>query len=159
MNLKTRLRSTVAQKLSSERTRLSAIRRARRKRQLRRQPPHVDYFHQADDPFSVLTAQKLDALRQAYSLPFNVHHVSGPSDLHQGDSTRFAAWAQKDAAAIAPHFGVELGAVIDIASPTQAEVTGDGIWYVWTFLALSAYAAAAILGIALVKRAYRKKAQ
>jgi hypothetical protein len=42
---------------------------------------------------------------------------------------------------------------------TQAEVTGNGIWYVWTFLALSAYAAAAILGIALVKRAYRKKAQ
>ncbi len=39
---------------------------------------------------------------------------------------------------------------------TQAEVTGNGVYYIWTFVALVVYAAAAIMGIVLVKRKYRK---
>jgi len=40
---------------------------------------------------------------------------------------------------------------------TQAEVTGNSVYYIWTFVALAVYAAAAIFGIVLVKRKYRKK--
>ncbi len=40
---------------------------------------------------------------------------------------------------------------------TQAEVTGNGVYYIWTFVALAVYAAAAIIGIVFVKRKYRKK--
>jgi len=56
---------------------------------------------------------------------------------------------------IAAALGIVLMMILGLA--TQAEVTGNGIWYVWTFLALAAYAAATIIGIILVKRSYRKK--
>ena len=50
--------------------------------------------------------------------------------------------------------GIVLMLVLGLA--TQAEVSGNPVFYVWTFLALAVYAAAAIFGIFLVKRKYRK---
>lgn len=53
--------------------------------------------------------------------------------------------------------GIALMMILGLS--TQAEVTGNNIFYVWTFVALFVYAAAALLGIVLVKRKYRKKAE
>lgn len=52
--------------------------------------------------------------------------------------------------------GIVLMLILGLA--TQAEVSGNSIFYVWTFIALAVYATAAVLGIVLVKRKYRKKA-
>ena len=56
---------------------------------------------------------------------------------------------------IAAAAGIVLMMILGLA--TQAEVTGNSIYYLWTFVALTLYAAATILGIVLVKRKYRKK--
>lgn len=50
--------------------------------------------------------------------------------------------------------GIALMMILGLS--TQAEVTGNNIFYVWTFIALFVYAAVALLGIVLVKRKYRK---
>ncbi|MEZ5595665.1 MAG: hypothetical protein R3E84_04615 [Pseudomonadales bacterium] len=64
-------------------------RRARWQRRLRGESPAVHYFHQADDPYSHLVVQKLDALRSAYAIDFHIHLVSGPDRPFQGSSDLF----------------------------------------------------------------------
>ena len=83
----------------------SAQRRARFARRLKRQPPAVIYFHQVDDPYSHLAVQKLDQLRGAYRVPFDVALVSKPEAAYQGSSAHFDAWALRDAASVADAYG------------------------------------------------------
>jgi len=58
---------------------------------------------------------------------------------------------------IAAAAAIGLMMILNLAS--MAEVTGNSIYYFWTFVALTVYAAIMILGIVLVKRRYRRKAQ
>lgn len=68
----------------------------------------VHYFHQADDPYSHLAIQKLDALKASYRLPFVPHLVSAPAADFQGDDRHYANWAYSDAHSIAGFYGTSL---------------------------------------------------
>ncbi|MBN2559151.1 MAG: sodium:glutamate symporter [Clostridia bacterium] len=56
---------------------------------------------------------------------------------------------------IAAAAGIILMMILNLA--TMAEVTGNGIYYIWTFIALALYSLAMVAGIILVKRKYRRK--
>ncbi|MDH3642365.1 MAG: DsbA family protein [Gammaproteobacteria bacterium] len=75
-----------------------------------RQPPTIEYFHQADDPYSHLAVQRLRCLSRRYVVRIRPHLVSAPAPEFIGDAERFPAWALRDAADIAPHLDLEFRA-------------------------------------------------
>ena len=79
-----------------------------RGRLARRGQPTIHYFHQVDDPYSHLAAQKIDALTNRYKVKFKFHLAHNPADNEQGDALRFSAWALRDARTIASDYGAEL---------------------------------------------------
>ena len=79
-----------------------------RGRLARRGQPTIHYFHQVDDPYSHLAAQKIDALTNRYKVKFKFHLAHNPTDNEQGDALRFSAWALRDARTIASDYGTEL---------------------------------------------------
>ena len=74
----------------------------------RRGNPIVYYFHQVDDPYSHITEQKLDELKEQYTVDFVRHDVSMPDAVFQGDEGRFRNWALQDAKNIAPFYKTDL---------------------------------------------------
>ncbi|MEM1231912.1 MAG: DsbA family protein [Pseudomonadota bacterium] len=107
MNLKTRARSWLMRYMASERALEQQRSRGRAARKRDGHPPTVHYFHQVDDPYSHLVAQRLDALRHHYALRFEPHLVSAPAPEYQGNTEHFTAWARADAQLVAAHYGVE----------------------------------------------------
>ena len=79
-----------------------------RGRMRRRGNPTVYYFHQVDDPYSHIAEQKLEQLRDRYSVDFICHNVSMPDPIFQGDNSRFRNWALQDAKTIAPFYNADL---------------------------------------------------
>ena len=108
--LKTRFRSRMMRLMASENELRKKRRRGRLKRRIRRELQSVHYFHQVDDPYSHLVAQKLELLQQNYQLPFTMHLVSRPEDPFLGDAARFGDWAVRDAESIAADYGTEFKA-------------------------------------------------
>ncbi len=85
----------------------------------RRGAPVVHYFHQADDPYSHLAAQKLASLVDRYAVRFKYHLAGQPSAEEQGDSNRFTSWALQDARSIAPFYDARLPTAIDAPAAEQ----------------------------------------
>lgn len=85
----------------------------------RRGAPVVHYFHQVDDPYSHLAAQKIFDLFQRYSVRFEYHLAGPPNDEEQGDSNRFTTWALKDARSIAPFYDTNLPVKVDTPDAQQ----------------------------------------
>jgi len=76
------------------------------KRQATGTAHQVEYFHQLDDPYSHLSAQKLNELALAYDIeiiPHLIHPTGGKEQPYPED---LAAYARRDAAAVAPHYGL-----------------------------------------------------
>ena len=88
-------------------TRFQARRQHRGRKRRSPAGPVVDYFHQVDDPYSYLAVQKLNALKDRYSVTFKPHLVAPPPASFKGDEHNFDTWAREDAAAIAAGFGVD----------------------------------------------------
>ena len=95
-------------------------RRRTEKRRLRSDRPHeVHYFHQVDDPYSALTAQALAGLVQRYDIRLVPHIVPAPEDWAAPDRARLDAYGLRDAAAVAPAYGLKFNGR---AMPARAEV-------------------------------------
>ena len=86
----------------------------------RKGPPTIHYFHQVDDPYSHLAAQKIDALADRYKVKFEFHLAGSPTDHEQGDATRFPGWALRDARTVASDYGTELPQTVDQIDRHQA---------------------------------------
>ena len=108
--LQTGIRSAAIRILASEALLRSSRSRARLRRRLSGGEQAVHYFHRVDDPYSHLVVQKLDALREAYDIPFRIHLVSKPADSFLGSSEHFDTWALRDAQSIAHDYGTVLNA-------------------------------------------------
>lgn len=119
MKLKTRLRSTFMRHVSSPGYQQRQQNRARLKRRLTGQAAAVHYFHEVADPYSHLVVQQLDALKNRYNLPFQVHLTSPEEADFRGDDSRYGDWARNDAASIAEGYGVNFP---DGASPTTGAI-------------------------------------
>jgi 2-hydroxychromene-2-carboxylate isomerase len=124
MSLKSRLRSTAMNVLSSERLHNFQKAKANYLRRFRVEQPRVFYFHQVDDPYSHLAVQKLDALRAKYSLPFVVHLAKSPEAPFKGDVVRFGSWARRDAELIAPFFDTKFSPTVDPDQESIAVANG-----------------------------------
>ena len=130
----------------------SALRNLRRhaseaRRRISRQPHRVHYFHQVDDPYSHLASQVLARLSDAYDIELLPHLVGKPPEDAAPEPERLADFARKDAADIAPAYGllfprrdeapreplVELATSILAAAPThdfihRAAEIGTALW-------------------------------
>jgi len=89
-----------------------ALRKLRRgtaelRRVLSRRPHQVHYFHQVDDPYSQLAAQALPALVERYDIVLTPHLAAPPDDDAAPERERLEAFSRKDAADVAPAYGLE----------------------------------------------------
>lgn len=70
------------------------------------QKPTVHYFHQPDDPYSHLTAQVLEAMQVRYKIALVPWLVSAPDDAAAPERDKLKAYALRDAARVAGHYGL-----------------------------------------------------
>ncbi|MEQ9465005.1 MAG: DsbA family protein [Haliea sp.] len=66
----------------------------------------VEYFHQLDDPYSLLAAQCIGPLLARYEIDVRWHLVPGPSGANSPEPQLLAALARADAEAVAPGYGL-----------------------------------------------------
>jgi 2-hydroxychromene-2-carboxylate isomerase len=106
MSLRGRIAASVAAALTSPRTR--DVRRfvAERRRRARREPHRVHLFHAVDDPYAQLLAQVLPAFAARWDFELVPHLVGPPSDAAAPERERLAAFARRDAADVAPGYGL-----------------------------------------------------
>ncbi len=81
---------------------------ANRRRQGR--PHEVVYFHQIDDPYSALTAQTLATFVGRYDVRLTTHMVPPPEDWAAPERALLDDYGRRDAAAIAPAYGLSFSA-------------------------------------------------
>jgi 2-hydroxychromene-2-carboxylate isomerase len=109
--------------LTSPHTRTARRWIAERRRRLRGEPLRVHYFHQVADPYSHLAAQTLGALLDRYDVVLVPHLAGPPSDAAAPERARLEAFARKDAADVAPGYGLAFppgAAAPDAADVAQA---------------------------------------
>jgi 2-hydroxychromene-2-carboxylate isomerase len=76
-------------------------------RRLSGEAPVVDYFHQADDPYSHLAAQLAAPLAVRYGVRLRPWVVPPPDDAAAPERARLAVYALRDAARLAAEYGLE----------------------------------------------------
>jgi 2-hydroxychromene-2-carboxylate isomerase len=69
-------------------------------------PHEIDYFHQVDDPYSELAAQVLGRLVDRYDVLMRPYLVRPPADEAAPERALLEAFARKDAADVAPAYGL-----------------------------------------------------
>ena len=106
MSLKTALISRIAERLTGEPRLLARRAKAERQRVATNTPHIVEYFHQADDPYSHLTAQVLGAFAERYDIMLKVHLVGPPADWAAPERDRLDAYARIDAETLAQKAGL-----------------------------------------------------
>ncbi len=79
---------------------------AERERLSRGERHVVEYFHQLDDPYSLLAAQCIGPLLAHYEIDVRWHLVPGPSGANAPEPELLAALARADAKAVAPGYGL-----------------------------------------------------
>ena len=93
---------------------------AEQRRRLRGEPHRVLYFHQVDDPYGQLVVQVLPELAARYDVELVPYLVAPPSDAAAPDRERLAQFARRDAADVAPGYGLAFPA--DAAAPDPESV-------------------------------------
>jgi len=68
--------------------------------------PVIDYFHQADDPYSHLAAQLLGPLAHRYEVEIRPWLAPPPDDAAAPERDRLAAYARRDAVRLAAAYGL-----------------------------------------------------
>jgi 2-hydroxychromene-2-carboxylate isomerase len=93
-----------------------------RRRRLAREPHRIRYFHQVDDPYSQLAAQVLGELLGRYDVVLEPHLVGPPPDDAAPERERLAAFARKDAADVAPFYGLDFPEAAAAPGPADVEL-------------------------------------
>ena len=68
--------------------------------------PVIDYFHQADDPYSILMAQLLAPLAERYGVTIRAWLVSPPDYSAAPEADRLKTYALRDAPRVAAQYGL-----------------------------------------------------
>lgn len=89
-------------------------------RVLEKRGHEVEYFHQLDDPYSHLMAQVLAQLAERYDINVLPRLIRATGGKHQPESKKLAAWARRDAALIAPHYGLSFPSDAAVIPPFEA---------------------------------------
>lgn len=120
MSLRRRLEPLVTGALTSDALRDLRRALAEGRRRLARAPHRVLWLHQVDDPYSQLGAQVLARLAERYAIALEPRLVGPPPDDAAPERERLAAFARKDAADVAPGYGLAFPR--DAAAPPAAAV-------------------------------------
>ncbi len=123
MNLKTFIQSQFMRRLASK-ERLEKLRaKARAARLKSGERPTLHYFHHAADPYSYLAVQALPKIIERYDVDLVCRLTNGKTGDYQGEATMYFDWARRDAADVAPGYGLDAPTVAepDAARVTQAE--------------------------------------
>ncbi len=107
-SIKALVASLVTRLLTSQR--LQGFRRKRfaLKRRLTGSAAKVIYFHQPDDPYSVLLAAQLVKLKAAYRIELDCYVVPAPEASAAPDLARLMDWSRRDADRLAKQVATEL---------------------------------------------------
>lgn len=115
-----RLGSRVIRVLASPRRARAVHRLAEWRRRLTGAPHRIDYFHQVEDPYSHLAAQCLDRLAERYALEITPHLVGRGSTTDISEPELLRGFACRDAADVAPGYGLSFPA--NAAEPKGEQV-------------------------------------
>ncbi|MFT5774592.1 DsbA family protein [Hyphomonas sp.] len=107
MSLKTALVSRIAERITGAPQMQARRAKGERQRVAANSRHVVEYFHQADDPYSHLTAQVLGAFSERYDIALKVHLVGPPPDWAAPERERLEAYARSDADALAKKAGLD----------------------------------------------------
>ncbi|MEM1195656.1 MAG: DsbA family protein [Pseudomonadota bacterium] len=69
-------------------------------------PHRVEYFHQYDDPYSLLAEQALETFKERYDIELVVHQIRATGGALQPELEQLNIWAKRDADMVAPHYGL-----------------------------------------------------
>lgn len=106
MSIKTLLMPPISQRLLSRDRLLARRARAERDRQRRGEPHRIHYFHQLDDPYSLLAASSLTRLRERYPVEIVPHLVGPPADTVAPERERLVAYSRRDAELLSRRYGL-----------------------------------------------------
>ena len=95
-------------------------------RRLRRSPHEIELFHQVDDPYSQLALAAIPRLAERYAVRFRIRLVSPTDRLYAPEPELLAAYARRDCAWIAPHYGLQFSA--DTPRPEAGDVIRVERW-------------------------------
>ncbi|ABS61791.1 DSBA oxidoreductase [Parvibaculum lavamentivorans DS-1] len=125
------LEQVVASAITSARLRTLRRRRHAFVRQILRRRPLVRFFHQVDDPYSVLAIQAVPLLKERYDIDIEVHPVTAPDMAAAPEPKMLAAYGLRDAELLARHTGFSLDAsgltAIAPAPSAAALAAGDAL--------------------------------
>ncbi len=107
MSLKGLLSTPISGRLLSRERLLRRRARAERARLARGARLRIDYFHQPDDPYSLLAAGALPDLVQRYDVDVVPHGVGAPQDAVAPERERLVAWSRRDAALLARRYRLD----------------------------------------------------
>jgi len=123
MSLARRLAPWITATLTSDAVRDLRRAAAEARRRLARAPHRVLWFHQVDDPYSHLGAQVLAPLLERYAIELVPRLVGAPPDDAAPERERLVAFARKDAADVAPFYGLSFPR--DAAQPAPDAVAPE----------------------------------
>lgn len=106
MSLRRRVSPIVSRLLTSPTRRALARRAHEARRALRGGPHRVEYFHQVDDPYAQLVAPLLESLVDRYGIELVPVPVGPPPDDAAPERDQLEAFSRRDAADVAPYYGV-----------------------------------------------------
>ncbi len=112
MSLARAIRSTIMRRFADPARRAARWQRAEQARQRAGRAHEVLYFHQIDDPYSQLAVQALAPFLARYAVELKIKVVAEPTPIAIHEQSLWDQWAARDAAAIAPYYGLEYEAPV-----------------------------------------------
>jgi 2-hydroxychromene-2-carboxylate isomerase len=88
------------------------------RRRLSGAAPLIEYFHQADDPYSHLAVQLIGPLARRYGVEVRVWLTPPPDDAAAPERERLAAYALRDAPRVARQYGLSFPASAHAPTPS-----------------------------------------
>ena len=106
-SLKSWLMPVISQLFLSRKRLLALREKAEAKRRAQQRPHVLHFFHEPDDPYSLLLAQAIPLLQTKYSVSVAEHLVGPPDDSAAPERDKLKAYSQVDAKRLAQHYGLQ----------------------------------------------------
>lgn len=119
-SLKSWLMPVISQRFLS-RSRLLALREKAEVKRSAQQRPHVlHFFHELEDPYSLLLAQAIPLLQSKYSVSVLQHLVGPPEDSAVPEREKLKAYSQQDASRLAKQYGLQWTGLTSTSETTKS---------------------------------------
>ncbi len=116
------LTSRIINRVTSPERQAQRRRRAERKRVKAGAGHVVEYFHQVDDGYSHLAAQRLADLAARYDIELRCHLVSAQADKNSPEPELLLQLSRTDAAAVAPEYDLDFPPGAPAPAPAQLQL-------------------------------------